>query len=255
MIDLYSAELNSHNAVGLFLALRERLKVSEDVLLLSHHKNVLFGFILQIFLSWIFLAWSKSILGSGVTFWNFLRIYCIFNEWIPQRTLCVTALHMHRVLNFDPDPSRTLDRLQLIFISGRFLVSSCLSLSLLSLASSCNLFVVSNRARDNRFELLWYSDKVKQKTWPRHGKLCFVWWQKSCRWHWQAGSNMRGNLEVWMFAWDFFWFWNGSFPLAFLFFSFPVSYCMRTYLNPHLITIVKLMCRPETRSCAFIACF
>lgn len=42
---------------------------------------------------------------------------------------------------------------------------------------------------------------------------------------------------------------------AFLFFSFPVSYCTRTYLDPHLIAIMKLVCRPETLSSTFIARF
>lgn len=106
------------------------------------------------------------------------------------------SLHTHKVLNFGPDPWRTLDCLQLIFISRRFLVSSCLSL--LSLASSCSLFVISNRAYDNRVELSWWyralirvlisghteSGLVIPQLDPDRESLCFIiWLLKKCRSH------------------------------------------------------------------------
>lgn len=76
------------------------------------------------------------------------------------------------------------------------------SLSLLSLASSCSLFVVSNRAHDNRFELSWYrtvigriisGQTVIQKLDPDTESCCFVWWQKSCR---LQEANSGGRLDV-----------------------------------------------------------
>lgn len=133
----------------------------------------------------------------GDWFFIFFFWLILFHFWIFLKELSLDPLHMEAYgfhsdfsfldpLNFGPDPWRTLDRLQLFFISRRFLVSSCLSVLSLASSSVCLWFQTALMITGLSSLMIQSSDKgldIRSQrirsgyptTWPRQGKPLFYY--------------------------------------------------------------------------------